>query len=53
MPTYEYECVECGIRYEVIQPMADAVAPLCCSHSMKQIYTPFGIVLKGKGWGHQ
>jgi putative FmdB family regulatory protein len=53
MPMYEFECVECGIRYEVEQPMNNVATPLCCTQNMRQIYSPPGISFKGSGWGHQ
>jgi putative FmdB family regulatory protein len=51
MPTYEYECVVCGIKYEVEQPMDKVTTPLCCAQSMKQIYSAPGLSFKGNGWG--
>ena len=53
MPTYEYECMECRIKYEIEQSMEDAVTPLCCAKSMRQIYSAPGLSFKGTGWGHQ
>jgi putative FmdB family regulatory protein len=53
MPTYEYECIACGIKYEINRAMDYSDAPLCCSYPMKQIYSPPGLSFKGKGWGHQ
>jgi putative FmdB family regulatory protein len=51
MPTYEYECKKCHIRYEVEQPMDKVTTPLCCSEPMRQIYSAPGISFKGTGWG--
>ena len=51
MPRYEYQCIECGITYEIEQTMTDAAAPLCCTRSMRQIYSPPGLSFKGTGWG--
>jgi putative FmdB family regulatory protein len=51
LPTYEYECIECGIKYEVQQSMTDTAAPLCCTKSMRQIYSAPGLSFKGTGWG--
>ena len=53
MPTYEYECVVCGIKYEVEQPMDKVINPLCCAQSMRQLYSSPSISFKGQGWGHQ
>lgn len=51
MPTYEYECVSCNIRYEVERAMSDTSEPICCSYPMRQIYHAPGISFKGTGWG--
>jgi putative FmdB family regulatory protein len=51
MPTYEYECISCNIRYESIQPIGENVAPLCCGTAMRQVYSVPGISFKGTGWG--
>ena len=52
-PRYEYECIECRIKYEVEQSMEDVTAPLCCTKTMRQVYSAPGISFKGTGWGHQ
>jgi putative FmdB family regulatory protein len=53
MPTYEYECLECRIKYEVEQPMNNVSNPLCCAKPMRQVYHAPGLSFKGTGWGHQ
>ena len=53
MPTYEFECVVCSIKYEVERPMTDTAAPVCCHESMRQVYHAPGLSFKGTGWGHQ
>ena len=53
MPTYEYECLECRIRYKVEQPMNNVSTPLCCNEPMRQVYHAPGLSFKGTGWGHQ
>lgn len=51
MPSYEYECISCNIRYETIAPIGKNVAPLCCGLSMRQVYSVPGVSFKGTGWG--
>ena len=51
MPTYEYECISCNIRYDLIQPMGENSVPLCCGLVMRQVYSAPGISFKGTGWG--
>ena len=53
MPRYEYQCIECGITYEVEQPMDKVSTPMCCTQSMRQVYSAPGLSFKGTGWGHQ
>lgn len=53
MPTYEYECVECGHRFEAFQAMSDD--PLTeCEHCMgpvkRLIFGGTGIIFKGSGF---
>lgn len=51
MPTYEYECIVCNVRYETTEKMAEHVTPYCCSMMMRQIYSAPGLNFKGTGWG--
>lgn len=51
MPTYEYECISCNIRYETTAPIGENVAPLCCGVVMRQVYSVPGVSFKGTGWG--
>ncbi|MER3452897.1 MAG: FmdB family transcriptional regulator, partial [Chloroflexota bacterium] len=30
MPVYEYRCLDCGERFELMRPAADADAPASC-----------------------
>ncbi len=52
MPRYEYECDECGVRFERIQsfsaePLTEC--PECSGHVHRRI-GPVGIVFKGSGF---
>ena len=53
MPLYEYECKQCGKRFEKIQPIA--AAPLtecieCGQGPIRRIIHPVGVIFKGSGW---
>ncbi|MEK6691396.1 MAG: FmdB family zinc ribbon protein [Nitrospirota bacterium] len=52
MPIYEYECIQCGNRFEVIQKISDEPLSTCskCSGELKKVLSQTGFVLKGSGW---
>jgi putative FmdB family regulatory protein len=52
MPIYEYECENCGNRFERFQSMQDEPVRLCpdCSGKVHKIIHPAGIIFKGSGW---
>jgi putative FmdB family regulatory protein len=52
MPIYEYECEQCGVRFERLQRMADAVLTDCpeCSGHIHRVMQPVGIIFKGSGF---
>ena len=54
MPTYEYECSECGHEFEVLQSMTDKKLKKCpeCGKSKlnRLIGTGSGIIFKGSGF---
>ena len=52
MPLYEYQCDQCGHRFEVIQKFSDvpiAVCPKCGGPVQKLLSSP-AIQFKGSGW---
>ena len=52
MPIYEYECQDCGVRFERIQHMSDdpvTVCPECCGE-VQRVFHPVGIIFKGSGF---
>lgn len=51
MPTYEYECVACNIRWELQRSIDEDAAPVCCGFTMRRIYDPVGAIFRGSGWG--
>ena len=53
MPTYEYECVKCGHRFELFQAMSDPPrkqCPKCRGKVRRLIGTGAGMIFKGSGF---
>ncbi len=52
MPLYEYECVKCGSRIEVIQRVGDGSTGACseCGGEMKKLLSAPAFQFKGSGW---
>lgn len=52
MPTYEYECETCGIRFERWQRITDEALKQCpeCDGPVHRVLHPVGIVFKGSGF---
>src|SRR5262249_52160345 len=52
MPIYEYECLSCGKRTEVLQRMNDAPLAACpnCGGGVKKPVSAPEFQLKGSGW---
>jgi putative FmdB family regulatory protein len=52
MPLYEYECENCGTRFERIQSIKDDPIRQCpeCSGDVHKIFHAAGIIFKGSGW---
>ncbi|MGJ8632779.1 MAG: FmdB family zinc ribbon protein [Luteolibacter sp.] len=55
MPNYDYECLECGKRFEVFQSMNDAKLTDCpqddCEGKVRRLLgTGGGIIFKGSGF---
>jgi len=53
MPTYTYQCENCGIRFDQYQKFSEAhltVCPECGEPALRKVYQPVGIVFKGKGF---
>lgn len=52
MPTYEYQCQDCGDRLEVFQKFTDK--PLRshseCGGSLQKVFHASGVVFKGSGY---
>jgi len=53
MPTYEYECTECGNRFEVFQKMSEdpvKSCPACGGEVHRLIGGGAGVIFKGAGF---
>lgn len=53
MPTYEYQCKECGQQTEAFQKMSEAPlteCPHCHKQGLNRLVSAAGFQLKGSGW---
>jgi putative FmdB family regulatory protein len=52
MPLYEYECQECGLRFERRQSFSDPRITECpeCDGPVIRLIQPAGIIFKGSGF---
>ena len=53
MPLYEYQCENCGNRFERIQSIHDEPikqCPNCSSNKIFKVIHAAGLVFKGSGW---
>ena len=52
MPIYEYECLNCGKRTELLQRMNDAPLAACpnCGGEVKKLISSPAVQFKGTGW---
>jgi putative FmdB family regulatory protein len=52
MPLYEYECQECGLRFERRQSFSDPRITECpeCNGPVIRLIQPAGIIFKGSGF---
>ena len=52
MPLYEYECDNCGHRFEVIQKFSDEPLTSCpkCQGPVRKLLSSPAIQFKGSGW---
>lgn len=52
MPLYEYECDNCGHRFEVIQKFSDTLITECpkCQGAVRKLFSSPAIQFKGSGW---
>lgn len=53
MPTYDYECEKCGLKFELFQKMSDPRrkrCPKCRGKVRRLIGTGAGMIFKGSGF---
>ncbi|MEV0845311.1 FmdB family zinc ribbon protein [Streptomyces sp. NPDC049954] len=52
MPTYQYQCTECGEGLEAVQKFTDDSLTVCpnCDGRLKKVFSAVGIVFKGSGF---
>ncbi|MFI8261527.1 MULTISPECIES: FmdB family zinc ribbon protein [unclassified Streptomyces] len=52
MPTYQYQCTECGEGLEAVQKFTDDALTECpnCHGRLKKVFSAVGIVFKGSGF---
>ena len=52
MPTYQYQCSDCGEGLEVVQKFTDDSLTDCpsCEGRLKKVFSAVGIVFKGSGF---
>ncbi len=52
MPLYEYQCKQCGLRFERRQRFSDEPIKVCpeCGGEVFRLIQPAGIIFKGSGF---
>lgn len=52
MPLYEYECKQCGHRFEKIQKFSDEPEKICpkCGGEVQRLLSAPAVQFKGQGW---
>ena len=52
VPTYDYQCDDCGRTYEVRQSISAAALTVCqfCGGHIRRLISPAPFILKGGGW---
>jgi putative FmdB family regulatory protein len=52
MPLYEYECEQCGHRFELIRKFSDPPLDACpkCGGPVRKLFSSPAIQFKGSGW---
>ena len=55
MPLYEYQCEDCGHRFELRRKFSDNPVSACvqCGGEAKKLISRAGFALKGGGWYQQ
>ena len=52
MPTYQYQCTECGHAFEQFQSFSDDALTTCpeCTGKLRKLFNSVGVVFKGSGF---
>ena len=52
MPTYQYQCTECGESLEAVQKFSDEALTECpsCQGRLRKVFSAVGVVFKGSGF---
>ena len=52
MPIYEYECLDCGKKFEIFQKMSEEPLKECkaCAGRLNRLISRCSFQLKGTGW---
>ncbi|MFC4033712.1 FmdB family zinc ribbon protein [Streptomyces polygonati] len=52
MPTYQYQCTECGEALEAVQKFTDDALTECpnCAGRLRKVFSAVGVVFKGSGF---
>ena len=52
MPTYTYQCDDCGHSFDVFQKYSEDALTVCsgCKGVIRRVIQPTAIVFKGSGW---
>ncbi|WP_304523526.1 FmdB family zinc ribbon protein [Aeromicrobium sp. Leaf350] len=52
MPTYQYQCTECGEGLEVQQSFSEDALTVCpvCQGRLRKVFNAVGVVFKGSGF---
>ena len=52
MPLYEYQCQDCGVRFERRQHINDEPVRICpeCEGEVRRLIQPVGVIFKGSGF---
>ncbi|MFB9366476.1 FmdB family zinc ribbon protein [Kitasatospora sp. NPDC001664] len=52
MPTYQYQCTQCGHGLEAVQKFTDEALTTCpdCQGKLRKVFSAVGVVFKGSGF---
>lgn len=52
MPTYQYQCTDCGEPLEIQQSFTDDALTVCpvCEGRLRKVFNAVGVVFKGSGF---